>query len=87
MLSDPLFVAGVMDDYVLVFIDSPQNKARLSDHAKAENKKLTKKYGIEGYPTALILDGDGNTVGKAGYRRGGAAKYVEYLKSIKKDHQ
>ena len=23
VLSDPLFVAGVMDDYVLVFIDSP----------------------------------------------------------------
>ena len=87
VLSDPLFVAGVMDDYVLVFIDSPQNKARLSDHAKAENKKLTKKYGIEGYPTALILDGDGKKVGKTGYREGGAAEYVKYLKSIKEDHQ
>ena len=70
-----------------MFIDSPQNKARLSDHAKAENKKLTKRYGIDGYPTALILDGDGKKVGKTGYREGGAVKYVKYLKSIKKDHQ
>ena len=84
VLSDPLFVAGVMDDYVLVFIDSPQNKAVLSDHAKAENEKLTKKYGIRGFPTALILDGDGNRVGKTGYRQGGAAEYAKHLMEIKK---
>ena len=84
VLSDPLFVAGVMDDYVLVFIDSPQNKAVLSDHAKAENEKLTKKYGIRGFPTALILDGDGKKVGETGYRQGGAAEYVKHLKSFRK---
>ena len=86
VLSDPLFVANVMDDYVLVFIDSPQNKAVLSDHAKAENEKLTKKYGIRGFPTAIaiILDGNGNRIGKTGYRQGGAAEYVKHLKSFRK---
>ena len=49
-----------------------------------ENKKLTKKYGIEGYPTALILDGDGNKVGKTGYREGGAEEYAKHLKSFRK---
>ena len=84
VLSDPLFVAGVMDDYVLVFIDSPQNKSLLSNRAKAENEKLTQKYGIRGFPTALILDGDGKKVGETGYRRGGAAEYVKHLKSFRK---
>ena len=84
VLSDPLFVAGVMDDYVLVFIDSPENKALLSDRAKAENEKLTKKYGIRGFPTALILDGNGKKIGKTGYRQGGAAEYVKHLKSFRK---
>ena len=84
VLSDPLFVTGVMNDYVLVFIDSPENKALLSDHAKAENEKLTKKYGIRGFPTALILDGNGNRIGKTGYRQGGAAEYVKHLKSFRK---
>ena len=83
-MSDPLFVAGVMDDYVLVFIDSPENKALLSDHAKAVNEKLTKKYGIRGFPTALILDGNGKKIGKTGYRQGGAAKYAEYLMGFRK---
>ncbi len=84
VLSDPLFVASVMDDYVLVFIDSPENQALLSDHAKAENEKLTKKYGIRGFPTALILDGDGKKVGETGYRQGGAAEYVKHLQSFRK---
>ncbi len=84
VLSDPLFVAGVMDDYVLVFIDSPENKALLSNRAKAENEKLTQKYGIRGFPTALILDGDGKKVGETGYRQGGAAKYAEHLIGFRK---
>ena len=84
VLSDPLFVANVMDDYVLVFIDSPENKALLSNRAKAENEKLTKKYGIRGFPTALILDGNGNRIGKTGYRQGGAVKYAEHLMGFRK---
>lgn len=84
VFSDPLFVAGAMDDYVLVFIDSPSDKSRLSEHAKAENGKLVKKYNIKGFPTAIIFDGDGNKVGETGYRSGGAVKYVEHLKNLKK---
>ena len=84
VLSDPLFVAGVTDDYVLVFIDSPRDKSRLSERAKAENGKLKAKYGIRGYPTALILDGDGKKVGETGYRQGGAAEYVKHLKSFRR---
>ena len=84
MLSDPAFVASVMDDYVLVYIDSPRNEDLLSVHAKAANGKLTETYGIEGFPTALILDGDGKRLGKTGYRNGGAAKYAAYLMAVGK---
>ena len=79
VLSKIEFVKGVKDDFVLVFIDSPRNKSLLSEYAKKANKGLAKKYGIRGYPTALILDGDGNTVGKTGYRKGGAEGYVKHL--------
>ncbi len=84
VLSRPEFLAGVKNDFVLVFIDSPQNKALLSNRAKAENEKLTKKYGIRGFPTALILDGDGKKVGETGYRQGGAVKYAEHLMGSRK---
>ena len=82
VLSDQLFVAGAADDFVQAFIDDPRDKSLLSDHAKAENKKLIRKYGIQGFPTALVLDGDGKSVGKTGYRAGGAAKYLDHLREI-----
>ena len=84
VFSHDEFVAGVKDDFVLVFIDSPNNKAVLSKHAKAANKGLVEKYGIRGFPTALILDGDGKKVGETGYRAGGAAEYVKHLMGFRK---
>lgn len=86
VFAQPEFVPAVEKDYVLVFIDSPSNKGVLTERAKKENPKLVKKYGIEGYPTALILDGDGKKVGETGYRKGGAKPYAAYLQDIRKKH-
>ena len=84
VFAQPEFVPAVEKDYVLVFIDSPSNKGVLSERAKKENPKLVKKYGIEGFPTALILDGDGKKIGETGYRKGGAAAYVDHLMGFRK---
>ena len=84
VFAKPEFVQAVENDYVLVFIDHPQNRGLLSARAKKENPKLMEKYGIAGVPHALILDGDGNKVGETGYRRGGAKAYAEHLLDIKR---
>jgi len=86
VFTQPEFVPAVEKDYVLVFIDTPSNKGVLTERAKKENPKLVKKYGINGFPTALILDGDGKKVGETGYRKGGAAQYIAHLLEIKKKH-
>ena len=83
VLSRPEFLDGVKDDFVLVFIDSPRNKDVLSAHAKAANPKLVEKYGIECFPTAFILDGDGKKTSETGYRKGGPAEYAKHLKSMR----
>lgn len=79
------FVDAVTNDYELVFIDSPSNREFLSEHAKAENDKLTKKYDIKGFPTALVLTGDGEQVAQTGYRQGGPNLYAMYLMDLRKD--
>ena len=84
VFAQPEFVPAVEKDYVLVYIDSPKDKGRLTERAKTENPKLIKKYGINRFPTALILDGDGNKVGETGFRKGGAKPYAEHLLDIKK---
>ena len=83
VFSQPEFVPAVEKDFVLVFIDSPSDKGVLAARAKKENPKLVKKYGIGGFPTALILDGDGKKVGETGYRKGGAKPYAAHLLEIK----
>lgn len=57
-------------------LDFPQNK-EVRD--KQQNEELQKKYGIEGYPTLVLLDSEGKEIGRTGYRPGGAAGYVLHL--------
>jgi len=85
VFSKPGFVDSVTNDYVLVYVDSPSNKELLSEKAQKANPKLVEKYGIHGFPTALILDADGKEIAKTGYRRGGSEKYVKHLKALKKN--
>lgn len=79
------FLDGVTNDYVLVFIDNPSNKDVLSAHAKKENKKLTEKYGIEGFPTAIVFSSEGEKIAQTGYRKGGPGPYAKYLMDVRRD--
>ena len=84
VFSKPEFISGVKDDYVLVFIDLPEDKSLLSEHAKSANQALVDKYRIRGFPTAIVFDGDGKKIGETGYRKGGAAAYVDHLMGFRK---
>jgi len=70
--------------YVLLMIDTPQDKSMLSEKAKTQNPALLKKYAIRGFPTVLMLDKDGKVVHQTGYQRGGPASYLEMLKAAEK---
>ncbi len=79
------FLDGVTNDYVLVFIDNPSNPSVLSEHAKQNNRALTKKYEVRGFPSALILSADGEKLEQTGYQAGGPAPYVKYLMDVRKN--
>ncbi len=85
VFAKPEFVDGAKKDFVLVMVDSPRDKTRLSEKAAEQNPKLVKKYQVHGYPTVLILDAEGTVLDKTGYRAGGPGKYLEHLAGIKKD--
>jgi len=65
---------------VLLELDFPRKQQ--SAELQKQNKALAQKYGIEGFPTILILNEKGSVVAKTGYRRGGAGPYVDHLRSI-----
>ena len=82
VLSKEEFVSSAGKDFVLVYIDSPSNKALLSKRARKHNRKLVEKYGIGGFPTALVLDKDGKELARTGYRKFTPSGYAAHLRAI-----
>lgn len=79
---DP-FKEGVKDKFVLVEIDFPKDKSKLSEETQAQNKELGEKYAIQGYPTILLCDAEGLPYASTGYQEGGPEKYVEHLDELR----
>jgi thiol:disulfide interchange protein len=63
------------DKLVLVWLDFPQNKSLVPEKYVARNKQLSEQFGVEGYPTYIVLQSDGATkLGKLGASREATAK-------------
>lgn len=83
VFSTPEFVAYAQKNLIPVEIDFP-NKKKQSAELKKANDSLQKKYKIEGYPTIIVLNGDGKKVGELGYMRGGPKAFIAELEKLKK---
>ena len=84
VLTSEEFSKFAKDNLVLVDLDFPKAKPQ-SDELKAANKELSKKYGIKGFPTIIVLDADGKELfRKVGYGGTPAAEYVADLAKLKK---
>jgi protein disulfide-isomerase len=81
VFSKPEFRQYANGNLVSVLVDFPNEKPQ-TKQLKAQNAELARKYGIEGYPTVIILSPEGEQVGKTGYLAGGAKNYVDNLKII-----
>ncbi len=81
VFSKPEFIEYSKNSLVLVELDFPQS-IRQSEETKKYNRKLLDKYGVQGFPTILIINKEGNEIGRTGYQQGGAAAYVEHLKGF-----
>jgi protein disulfide-isomerase len=69
---------------VLVEVDFPHNKAQSAELKKA-NEALGSKYGVDGYPTFVVLDAAGKEVGRqVGYSKGGPSAFITKLEGYKK---
>jgi thioredoxin-related protein len=69
---------------VLVIVDFPQTK-QLSQKVQDQNNDLQKKFGVDGYPTFILVDKDGNVLGQqVGYLEGGPSAFIAKLDSMKK---
>ena len=73
------FKKAAAEKYVLLMVDSPMDKSLLTEKAAKENPKLVFKFGVEGFPTVVVLDPKGEEVCRFGYEKVGPEKYLEKM--------
>ena len=80
------FKAEAPKQFVLVELDFPHEKEQ-SDDLKKQNKELAEKYKVEGFPTVLVMDAEGQVIARTGYREGGPEEYLKQLAEFSKIYQ
>ncbi|MCE5327614.1 MAG: thioredoxin family protein [Planctomycetaceae bacterium] len=81
VFSKPAFEAYAKENLILVKLDFPRSKEPPAA-IKAQNDSLARQYGIEGFPTILLIAPDGRVIAQTGYKSGGAESYIEHLKKL-----
>lgn len=75
----PVFADFAAKHLVLVKLDFPRSKPQPAVE-KLQNEQLAQKFGIQGYPTYVLLDSTGNEVRRQeGYLPGGPAEFIRWL--------
>ena len=84
ILSQPQFKDYASKNLVLVEIDFPRRKPQ-SIETRKQNQELAQRYQIEGFPTLVVLNGDGKTVWRYdGLYTNGVAAFLAELDKVRK---
>lgn len=81
VFSQKEFIDYANKNLVLVKFDFPQN-IKQSQETVYYNRQMAQKFGIQGFPTIILLDSNGKVINYTGYQQGGAESYVKHIKSL-----
>ena len=81
--SKPDFKKFAQESLVLVELDFPRGKTQ-SDELKKQNEELAEKFGVQGFPTLVLLDPQGKEATRnVGYLQGGPEAFVQWVESAR----
>lgn len=81
--SKPEFKKFAQESLVLVELDFPRGKTQ-SDETKKQNEELAEKFGVQGFPTLVLLDPQGDEAARnVGYLRGGPEAFFRWVESAR----
>ncbi len=81
VFSQEGFKSYARENLVLLKLDFPR-RIKLPKEEADRNQALAGKFGVQGFPTIVLLGPDGQEKARTGYRAGGAEAYVEHLKGL-----
>lgn len=65
VLKTSAFKKATDGKFVLLYLDFPRKKELPAAQVR-QNKELSGKYGVQGYPTTVVLNADGKVLGRIG---------------------
>ena len=81
--SKPEFKKFAEESLVLVELDFPRGKTQ-SDELKKQNEELAEKFGVQGFPTLVLLDPQGKEATRnVGYLQGGPEAFIQWVESAR----
>ena len=81
--SKPEFKKFAQESLVLVELDFPRGKTQ-SDELKRQNEELAEKFGVQGFPTLVLLDHQGKEATRnVGYLQGGPEVFIQWVESAR----
>jgi len=84
VFSKPQFKDYASKNLVLMEVDFPRRKM-LSAEVKRQNEELAEHYQIEGFPTIVVLSGDGRKVWRfEGYFTDSPEAFIAELEKLRK---
>jgi len=83
VFSKPQFRDYAAKNLVLVELDFPKAKPQ-TEEVKKQNMQLASQYRIEGFPTIVVLNADGQKIGELGYMEGGAEAFIAAIEKLRK---
>ena len=83
VFSKPEFQDYAKKNLVLMEADFPRTK-KLSATEQSQNEELAQQYGIQGFPTIVVLNSEGKKVGEVGYTPGGPSAFIAELEKFRK---
>jgi protein disulfide-isomerase len=83
VLDKPEFEKFAGEKLVLIELDFPNDKKKVTKEVAASNAKLSKEFKIDGYPTIIVLDKEGKELGRmVGYGGEAPAAYIKKLEAF-----
>jgi thioredoxin-related protein len=84
VLDTKEFKKYAAENLVLVEADFPRRKHQ-TNKVKEQNEKLKERFSVQGFPTFVLVDKEGNELGRqGGYLEGGPQAFIAKLESLKK---
>ena len=81
VLETDSFKSFADDALVLVNADFPR-KTPLADGQREHNEELARKFGVQYFPTVVLLDTEGNMLDKmVGFPKGGLEGFISFVKA------